>query len=412
MLRFMQAAFVAPALVMGLPATAQPTGCVAEVGHLGVNSALIPGEAPVIRNGILYHVIFTNPSATDYELIAIDVTDPTSPVQVGTANVPNDLLCGMPAAIGLRGTELYVLTSSGLSLYDITTPGSPVRVRTLPTVALPCGGVNPGLAVHDQCVVLLSDQVYVIDRALMRIPPPPPPGSPNNPIVKVLVPGGGAPQDVAILGDTAVVSTSSELHAIDISLPPSSFIRESIYLPGFPGTLAFDEVGRLFVACSSTDQMFEGVNPFTTPMPLTGIGTNSVLGTAASGSLYVTGSETSGAMVHRVSDPSSPVLVGTSSPFLCESVTFLDSNTLITTSRDAGIFFLDISNCGADECAADYNADATPDVLDFLDFFDDFGQCDQQPAPCGSFGDPDVNGDTTIDVLDFLDFLDAFGQGC
>ncbi len=63
-------------------------------------------------------------------------------------------------------------------------------------------------------------------------------------------------------------------------------------------------------------------------------------------------------------------------------------------------------------CAADYNGDTAPDVLDFLDFFDDFSVCSGGSAPCGSFGDPDVNGDTLVDVLDFLEFLDAFGAGC
>ncbi len=65
-----------------------------------------------------------------------------------------------------------------------------------------------------------------------------------------------------------------------------------------------------------------------------------------------------------------------------------------------------------DICEADYNVDARVDVLDFLDFIDDFAACDQQVAPCGSFGNPDINGDTIIDILDFLDFFDAFGQGC
>ncbi|MBX3362056.1 MAG: beta-lactamase family protein [Phycisphaeraceae bacterium] len=63
-------------------------------------------------------------------------------------------------------------------------------------------------------------------------------------------------------------------------------------------------------------------------------------------------------------------------------------------------------------CPADYNTDGGDDILDFLDFFNDFGQCDQLPAPCGTLGNPDLNGDTIIDILDFLDFLDAFGRGC
>lgn len=63
-------------------------------------------------------------------------------------------------------------------------------------------------------------------------------------------------------------------------------------------------------------------------------------------------------------------------------------------------------------CAADYNEDGADDILDFLDFFEDFSGCDQTPAPCGTLGDPDVNGDMTVDILDFLEFLDAFSAGC
>jgi hypothetical protein len=67
----------------------------------------------------------------------------------------------------------------------------------------------------------------------------------------------------------------------------------------------------------------------------------------------------------------------------------------------------------ADEaCAADYNADGISDILDLLDFLEDFSSCEQQPAPCGTFGDSDLNGDTTVDVLDLLDFLQAFSEGC
>ena len=51
-------------------------------------------------------------------------------------------------------------------------------------------------------------------------------------------------------------------------------------------------------------------------------------------------------------------------------------------------------------CNADFNADGSTDVLDFLDFFDAFGQ--ELPAS-------DVNADGLIDVLDVLDFFDAFG---
>lgn len=64
------------------------------------------------------------------------------------------------------------------------------------------------------------------------------------------------------------------------------------------------------------------------------------------------------------------------------------------------------------DCPADYNLDSELDILDFLDFIEDFSTCDQLPSPCGSLGNPDLNGDMFIDILDFLDFLDSFSAGC
>ncbi len=65
------------------------------------------------------------------------------------------------------------------------------------------------------------------------------------------------------------------------------------------------------------------------------------------------------------------------------------------------------------ECPSDVNGDGESNVLDFLDFFDAFGQCENMPGPCIIAGvDADFNGDTSVDVLDFLDFFDAFGTGC
>lgn len=66
----------------------------------------------------------------------------------------------------------------------------------------------------------------------------------------------------------------------------------------------------------------------------------------------------------------------------------------------------------ATSCIADYNGDTTDDILDFLDFTDDFATCENQPTPCGSYGNPDINGDEFVDILDFLDFVEAFSNGC
>ncbi len=93
-------------------------------------------------------------------------------------------------------------------------------------------------------------------------------------------------------------------------------------------------------------------------------------------------------------------------------VPYMGTGAIDLTDPEVRAWVLDNVVPEIEECAADYNADTELDVLDFLDFFDDFGTCDQQPAPCGSLGDPDMNGDTIIDILDFLDFFEAFGQGC
>lgn len=63
-------------------------------------------------------------------------------------------------------------------------------------------------------------------------------------------------------------------------------------------------------------------------------------------------------------------------------------------------------------CIADYNRDCVVDVLDFLDFLDDYSMCDQLPSPCGVVGDSDINGDTLVDILDFLDFMNIYSLGC
>lgn len=72
-----------------------------------------------------------------------------------------------------------------------------------------------------------------------------------------------------------------------------------------------------------------------------------------------------------------------------------------------------VVGCEPPACLAEYNgAPDAGDILDFLDFLQDFAECTNLPAPCGQFGNPDLNGDTIIDILDFLDFMEAFGQGC
>lgn len=72
-----------------------------------------------------------------------------------------------------------------------------------------------------------------------------------------------------------------------------------------------------------------------------------------------------------------------------------------------------VRGCPPSDCIADYNGEPDAgDILDFLDFIEDFAACEQSAPPCGTYGEPDINGDTVIDILDFLDFFEAFSDGC
>lgn len=91
-------------------------------------------------------------------------------------------------------------------------------------------------------------------------------------------------------------------------------------------------------------------------------------------------------------------------------------NYTVTVTGSCGVVQSNVAtlvvNEPAPDCPADYNGDGNGDVLDFLDFLDDYSACDGQPAPCGNAGNADVNDDGQVDILDFLEFLDAFSQGC
>jgi hypothetical protein len=82
---------------------------------------------------------------------------------------------------------------------------------------------------------------------------------------------------------------------------------------------------------------------------------------------------------------------------------------LFDTAAPAGI---ESESAYARVCGSNYNCDGLVDILDFLDFIEDFSACEGTPAPCGSLGTPDINGDTFVDILDFLDFFDLFAAGC
>ncbi len=119
-------------------------------------------------------------------------------------------------------------------------------------------------------------------------------------------------------------------------------------------------------------------------------------------------------------------ITGAYTPALFDTFTVIDgAASSVVTGRFDGVngpalpapWIWKVGTSGNDvlvgvSCPSDVNTDFLVDILDFLDFIDDFAACEQEPGPCGAVINADFNGDTFVDILDFLDFIDAFGSGC
>ncbi|MBX3363035.1 MAG: immunoglobulin domain-containing protein, partial [Phycisphaeraceae bacterium] len=113
-----------------------------------------------------------------------------------------------------------------------------------------------------------------------------------------------------------------------------------------------------------------------------------------------------GSIVHSVDQPA--LVISNASPADDGAYVCRVSNACGSTDSVAVM----LSVRFGETCEADYNNDGIVDILDLLDFIEDFASCEQASLPCGVSGEPDLNRDGVIDILDLLQFVDAFASGC
>ena len=235
------------------------------------------------------------------------------------------------------------------------------------------GGINSGAA-------------YVFDLAtggfLFKLTPP------------IASPGSGFGESVAIDGNTIVVGAAST--------------------PGGGAAHVFD--------ASTGDHLYALTPPPADPFEFFGIsvaisGSTIVVGAdfdgdngVRAGAAYLYSAATGQQIAKLLASDGAPDDVLGRSVAISGDRVIVGASGANASASDSGAAYL--FTAPAVPCLADFNGDGEIDVLDFLDFLDAFGQCENQPAPCPTPDvNADLNADTIVDILDFLDFLDAFGQG-
>ncbi|MCP4348499.1 MAG: hypothetical protein GY795_23695 [Desulfobacterales bacterium] len=125
----------------------------------------------------------------DRGLKVMDVSNPTCPVIIGSADTP-----GSANGIAVIGDTAYVADGSrGLQVIDVSTPDSPVFIGIAP------GSANGIAVIGDTAYVVGSRGLQVIDVS-----------NPVNPVIIGYVDTPGIAYDVAIIEDTAYLASGTE----------------------------------------------------------------------------------------------------------------------------------------------------------------------------------------------------------
>ncbi|NOZ06931.1 MAG: hypothetical protein GXP41_11385, partial [Chloroflexi bacterium] len=150
-----------------------------------------------------------------YGLRIIDITDPSSPFQVGTLAI-----AGWPKGVALSGDILYLVAEdSGLHVIDVANPGYPQEIGSRAI-----NGEGEGLALGGSYAYVAagSKGLQILDVS-----------DPANPqlVTEYITPGYAV--EVAVVGAYAYVADSGSLQIIDISNPAAPVSVGSVETPGW-----------------------------------------------------------------------------------------------------------------------------------------------------------------------------------
>jgi len=234
---------------------------------------------------LLLHENLLFVSDDSQHLHAIDITDPTSPAVIGTADP------GGSWGMCLHGDYLVGCYQYGVNIFDVSNPVTP-----LPTVSTNTLRTPGPIALSGQFACISGEHgLHIVDLA-----------QPDHPVVGHLdqLPWANA---VATQGDWALVGSQGTLHVIDIHDPTSPVAVGS--LSGSVGyDLAADD-SYAYATGSSGLHVIDVSNP-ALPVQIGAVGLSGEARSVAVSNGYAYVGTSSGLSVLDVTNPTAPVAVG------------------------------------------------------------------------------------------------------
>jgi hypothetical protein len=161
-------------------------------------------------------------------LRAVDVSDPSAPVNLGEIDVQR----GWQYSLGCSGNAAYVLADDVILVYDFSIPWQPELAGSIST-----GGSLEGLAAEDSLLVVWNSDtlfIYGLDTAA-------------DPQFLSLVPVGSGVQDIEMVPGFAYVVRSSRVVVVDLNDPTAPEVVSSMGTGFFAHAIEAGIDGRVFL---------------------------------------------------------------------------------------------------------------------------------------------------------------------
>ena len=319
-----------------------------------------------------------------HTLQLIDVSDPTALAEVSIISLEDDAL-----GVDRAGDVLFVAADTAqLPIFDIADPQQPNLLSTLITPGTP-----KDVRVHNNLAYIADDTGGLVIAEV---------SDPASPAIVSTTPTGDVARSIVVAGSLAVVGAGSAgVELYDVADPAHPALL-GVYTPSTSvGKISL--VGNtLHVPWGSGDVDIVDISSPSEPVFLsrivTELGFTLASMAAREDRLYLLASD--GLVVYNIADPMHPRrLARTWMSGLCRGFATIGELGLI--SDTGSLMTFDLSDCA---CLADI---APP--LDRLDFFDlrlflNLFAADSPRA--------DYNADGQIDVIDVLEYLDQYSVGC
>lgn len=258
---------------------------------------------------------------TNTSLHILDITDPTAPVLVGTFASP-----GVARDVAVAGDFVYLADgSAGLQIVNIVDPTMPTLAGTYDT---------PGFA---RDVVVAGDLAFVADGderpRILDV---------SNPANPTLVAAFASQGDVIALAGNLLFIDWSVIY--DVSNPASPVFVGLYQAPEFARDIAV-EGNLLLMACGPTGLQVADITDPTAPFLASSYDTpGSALGVAVAGDLAFVADDSTGLQIIRIADSVSPLLTGSYDTSGVARDLVIDGDHAFVADDTAGLRILDITD--------------------------------------------------------------------